>query len=78
MPFLYFTVLVRRNLNGRVQVVLLDHGLYEELTPQVRTSLCMLWKSIVTNDHTGMKKYAAELGVNGKVLGLVQSMHLLT
>lgn len=46
-------------------MVLLDHGLYEELPVQVRQSLCRLWSSIVRNDHYGMKEHSAELGVVG-------------
>jgi len=59
--------LVRRGDKGDAQLVLLDHGLYEELSPTVRRSLCLLWKAIVLNNHGDMKKYAAELGVKGKI-----------
>lgn len=60
-----FVVLVRRGKKGDAQIVLLDHGLYEELPSTVRKSLCRLWSSIVLNDHVGMKHHAAALGVNG-------------
>lgn len=63
--FLIFTVLVRQGKKGEAEIVLLDHGLYEELPLKVRQSLCQLWSSIVRNDHYGMKQHAAELGVNG-------------
>jgi len=56
-------ILIRRGGDGRAEVVLLDHGLYEELSPNVRQSLCLLWKAIVLGDHPRMKKHAAELGV---------------
>jgi len=56
-------LLVRRSANGQAELVLLDHGLYEELSVNVRQSLCLLWKSIILSDHIGMKKHAAELGV---------------
>ena len=61
-------VLIRRGGDGRAEVVLLDHGLYEELSPNVRQSLCLLWKAIVLGDHPRMKKHAAELGVTGVLL----------
>ncbi|XP_046441166.1 uncharacterized aarF domain-containing protein kinase 5-like isoform X3 [Daphnia pulex] len=57
-------ILVRRGKKGDAQIVLLDHGLYEELPSTVRKSLCRLWSSIVLNDHVGMKHHAAALGVN--------------
>ncbi|XP_049828019.1 uncharacterized aarF domain-containing protein kinase 5-like [Schistocerca gregaria] len=56
-------VLVRKGKNGKAELVLLDHGLYEYLPSTIRQSLCKLWKSIVMNDHPSMKRYAAELGV---------------
>ena len=60
-------------------MVLLDHGLYEELSLNVRQSLCLLWKSIVLGDHPRMKKHAAELGVTGWqffFLCLLKHVHL--
>ncbi|XP_065571016.1 uncharacterized aarF domain-containing protein kinase 5-like isoform X3 [Artemia franciscana] len=56
-------ILVRKAANKKAELVLLDHGLYEELPSQVRKMLCSLWKSIVLNDHKGMRKYSAQLGV---------------
>ncbi|XP_057377247.1 uncharacterized aarF domain-containing protein kinase 5-like isoform X1 [Daphnia carinata] len=57
-------ILVRKRKKGDAEIVLLDHGLYEELPSNVRKSLCRLWSSIILNDHAGMKRHAAELGVN--------------
>jgi len=65
------SVLVRRGSNGKAELVLLDHGLYEYLPPSVRQPLCRLWKAIVTNSHADMKTYASELGVKGIVLKLI-------
>uniref|UniRef100_A0A1B6IZK7 ABC1 atypical kinase-like domain-containing protein n=1 Tax=Homalodisca liturata TaxID=320908 RepID=A0A1B6IZK7_9HEMI len=59
-------VLVRQGTDKDTQLVLLDHGLYEVVPSPVRQSLCNLWKSIVLNDHTGMRKYSRELGVDEK------------
>lgn len=58
-------VLVRKGPDGKAQLVLLDHGLYEILPEDVRQSLCNLWKSIIFNDHANMRKYSKELGVQG-------------
>ncbi|XP_059350364.1 uncharacterized aarF domain-containing protein kinase 5-like isoform X2 [Daphnia carinata] len=61
-------ILVRKRKKGDAEIVLLDHGLYEELPSNVRKSLCRLWSSIILNDHAGMKRHAAELGVNDYLL----------
>jgi predicted unusual protein kinase regulating ubiquinone biosynthesis (AarF/ABC1/UbiB family) len=60
-------VLVRKAANGKAELVLLDHGLYEYLPPSVRQPLCRLWKAIVMNNHFDMKTHARELGVEGNM-----------
>jgi len=45
------------------QVVLLDHGLYEEIKDDVREALAGLWMGIVNNDHTEMESCCHELNV---------------
>ncbi|XP_074414814.1 putative aarF domain-containing protein kinase 5 isoform X3 [Zonotrichia albicollis] len=61
-------VLVQRGPDGRAQLVLLDHGLYETLSERDRVSLCGLWRSIVMRDHDGMRERAEELGVKDYLL----------
>ncbi|CAG2059925.1 unnamed protein product, partial [Timema podura] len=57
-------VLIRKSKkNGKAELVIIDHGLYEFLPSDIRQSLCKLWKAIVLNDHPNMKRYAAQLGV---------------
>nr|XP_021405692.1 uncharacterized aarF domain-containing protein kinase 5 [Lonchura striata domestica] len=56
-------MLVRRGPDGRAQLVLLDHGLYETLSERDRLALCGLWRAIVLRDREGMRERAAELGV---------------
>lgn len=55
-------VLVRL-VAGRGQVVLLDHGLYEEMEPVTRAGLCGLWVAVVEGDHAAMRACGLELGV---------------
>ena len=55
-------VLVRK-VQGKAQIVILDHGLYENLPKSVRQSLCNFWKSIILGDKRKVKKYSEELGV---------------
>ncbi|XP_037088431.1 uncharacterized aarF domain-containing protein kinase 5-like isoform X1 [Pollicipes pollicipes] len=57
-------ILVRRDRDGRAELVLLDHGLYQRLSDNVRTSLANLWKAIVLNDHPNMARFAKQLGVS--------------
>jgi len=56
-------IFVRKAKNGKSQLVLLDHGLYEFLPSQIRKSLCNLWKSIILNDAKDMEKYSKQLNV---------------
>lgn len=62
----FFPVLVRR-FNGQVQLVLLDHGLYQRLSDNDRIALSKLWQAIVFNDHINMRKYSNLLGVRGQL-----------
>ncbi|KAK7139014.1 hypothetical protein R3I93_016208 [Phoxinus phoxinus] len=56
-------VLVRRGPDKKAELVLLDHGLYENLSKSDRAALCQLWRSIILRDEAGMKTYANQLGV---------------
>lgn len=57
-------VFIRKDVKGRAQLVLLDHGLYDKLTPDNRQSLCNLYKAIVLNKEDNMQKFSKALGVN--------------
>lgn len=57
--------LCKNKSNGKPELVLLDHGLYEYLPASVRLSLCQFWEAIVLKDQAKMDKYAKELNVNG-------------
>lgn len=57
-------ILVRASKKAKgAELVILDHGLYEEVPDNVRESLRLLWKYMVLNNHEKMKKYSMELGV---------------
>lgn len=56
-------VLVRRGPDKKAELILLDHGLYENLSKSDRAALCQLWRSIILRDEAGMKTYANQLGV---------------
>ncbi|XP_068713692.1 uncharacterized aarF domain-containing protein kinase 5-like [Montipora foliosa] len=57
-------VLVRKGKDGKAEIVIIDHGLYETLQQKDRLSLCHLWKSIVLNDQELMKYFSKQLGVD--------------
>lgn len=57
-------VLVRQGPDRRAQLVILDHGLYEDVPSSIRESLCNLWRAIVLNNHTDMRIYSKRLGVS--------------
>ncbi|XP_066235881.1 uncharacterized aarF domain-containing protein kinase 5 [Saccopteryx leptura] len=56
-------VLVRKGPDGKAQLVLLDHGLYQFLDEKDRSALCQLWRAIILRDDAAMKVHAAALGV---------------
>ncbi|XP_059984304.1 uncharacterized aarF domain-containing protein kinase 5 isoform X4 [Lagenorhynchus albirostris] len=56
-------VLVRKGPDGKGQLVLLDHGLYQFLDEKDRSALCQLWRAVILRDEAAMKAHAAELGV---------------
>ncbi|GAB0090422.1 uncharacterized aarF domain-containing protein kinase 5 [Sergentomyia squamirostris] len=56
-------VLIRQGKGKRAELVLLDHGLYENVPEDVRNSLCHFWEAIVLKDHKTMKEYATKLNV---------------
>ncbi|XP_028726796.1 uncharacterized aarF domain-containing protein kinase 5 isoform X2 [Peromyscus leucopus] len=61
-------VLVRKGPDGKAELVLLDHGLYQFLDEKDRSSLCQLWRAIILRDDTAMKTHAAALGVQDYML----------
>lgn len=66
-------VLVNKNQMGEDEVVLLDHGLYTQLTNEFRLNYSQFWLSILKADLKGIKQYADELGV-GQLHGLFACM----
>ena len=61
---------IRPGKNGKAEIVLLDHGLYDRLKPKDREHLCSLYKSIVMRNEDDMERYSYLLGVKGKKMGV--------
>ncbi|XP_072013845.1 uncharacterized aarF domain-containing protein kinase 5-like [Amphiura filiformis] len=56
-------VLVKKGSDGKAQLVLLDHGLYQQISDSDRVALCDFWRAIVEKDEESMKINSRKLGV---------------
>jgi len=56
-------ILVKRLSKDKAQIILLDHGLYAEISDRVRTEYSQLWMSILDQDKVGMQRHCEALGV---------------
>jgi len=66
-------VLVQKNSAGVTQVVLLDHGLYTQLSNKFRYDYADFWMAIINRDVEAIKVAADSLGV-GSLYGLFSCM----
>lgn len=56
-------ILVRRDPGNGVEVVFLDHGLYQTLSNEFRIDYCKMWQSLIESDLEGIKQSSKKLGV---------------
>lgn len=56
-------IFVRKGKDKKAEIVILDHGLYEELSLEVRQPLCEFWEATVLRDEERMKATAKKLGI---------------
>lgn len=72
-------ILIRQSPGSREgQVVLLDHGLYEEISDEVREALAGLWVGIVQQDHQAMQSCCERLKVKDyRVFAIVVSQRFI-
>ncbi|XP_037721953.1 uncharacterized aarF domain-containing protein kinase 5 [Drosophila subpulchrella] len=57
-------IFVRKNSkSGQADIILLDHGLYEELPQNVRGPLCEFWEATVLRDEAKMQAAAEKIGI---------------
>ncbi|TGZ77837.1 ABC1-domain-containing protein [Ascodesmis nigricans] len=61
-------ILVRRLPNGKPQLVLLDHGLYINTTPEFRYDYALFWKSLLTFDNDTIQRIAEKWGIGNSDL----------
>jgi aarF domain-containing kinase len=58
-------IFVRRSKeSNQLELVLLDHGLYETIPADIRYNLSRFWEAIVLRDYKMMKIYSDKLGVS--------------
>lgn len=62
-----------RNRDSQAEIVLLDHGLYADLSDQFRWNYSKLWLAILDGNRAAMKEYCEQLGV-GDHYGLLSCM----
>nr|DBA14627.1 TPA: hypothetical protein GDO54_005565 [Pyxicephalus adspersus] len=56
-------VLVRQNPDiGGPEIILLDHGLYQQLTDTFRLDYCRLWQALISVDMEGIRIYSQRMG----------------
>uniref|UniRef100_T1H5S2 ABC1 atypical kinase-like domain-containing protein n=1 Tax=Megaselia scalaris TaxID=36166 RepID=T1H5S2_MEGSC len=68
-------ILVKKNPEtGKADIILLDHGLYANLTNKFRYEYSKLWLSILNVDRNAMKKHSMNLGIKGDLYGLFACM----
>nr|KAG5707224.1 hypothetical protein BaRGS_017908 [Batillaria attramentaria] len=67
-------VFVRKGADGKAELVLLDHGLYDFLKPPDRKALCQVYKAIIMLREEDMQKYSLDLGVKDADLAYMRKM----
>jgi aarF domain-containing kinase len=50
--------------SGDCELVILDHGIYTDLTEETRIAYTKLWRGILTQDNEMLKEAAEELGTD--------------
>ena len=66
-------VLVQKKTSGETEIVLLDHGLYTQLSNKFRYDYADFWLAIINKDVEAIKATADNLGV-GSLYGLFACM----
>lgn len=67
-------ILVKKNAKGKDDIILLDHGLYANLTDEFRFEYSKLWLSILKVDKDAMRLHSHNLGIKDNLYGLFACM----
>ncbi|BFZ54790.1 hypothetical protein PYCC9005_001827 [Savitreella phatthalungensis] len=57
-------IFVRRKRNGHSQLVLIDHGLYINMSTHFRHQYCEFWKALMTFDNARITEITHDWGIN--------------
>ncbi|XP_026826614.1 uncharacterized aarF domain-containing protein kinase 5 isoform X2 [Ooceraea biroi] len=60
-------VFVRKGKDKKAEIVLLDHGLYENMSENTRHILCNFWESLVLRNDVSLQALASDLNVDGNM-----------
>lgn len=55
---------VRKDAQGQLELVLLDHGIYVELSETTRLAYTKLWRGILSQDEHAIKAASKEMGAD--------------
>ncbi|XP_070578441.1 aarF domain-containing protein kinase 1-like [Ptychodera flava] len=66
-------IFINKTDENDVEIVLLDHGLYQTLTDDFRLNYSLMWQSLINADIEGIKKHSQALGA-GELYGLFACM----
>lgn len=53
---------VRKDSKNKLELVLLDHGIYQDLSDECRLAYTKLWRGILTQDESVIREAAKEFG----------------
>ncbi|XP_064212499.1 aarF domain-containing kinase 1 isoform X2 [Tribolium castaneum] len=67
-------IFVKRSERGDCDIILLDHGLYANLSDEFRVEYANFWLSILNRDRKAMRLHSANLGIKGDLYGLFACM----
>ena len=56
-------IFIRRQPNGRAELVLIDHGLYVYMSEKFRREYALFWKSLLTFDNQTIASITREWGI---------------
>ncbi|KAK6636872.1 hypothetical protein RUM43_010536 [Polyplax serrata] len=57
-------ILIKQNEDNKLDIVLLDHGLYASLSEEFRWNYSKFWLSILNRDMAGMRENSKKLGID--------------